>query len=1352
MVKRFKKGLALVLAAAMVFSTPVALNKTTAKAGTTTAEADIITDTTSEADRMETTGFKTGWSNYYKVSGDFDVVFDVQLDDVVPGANWFTPMLFLTTDANRETTEYQELVVPRLDNFSDNTGGGDNKTKSGAAVTGSNDYATVTGKEDPWADWRTDLKGASIEASVSRSANDFKVVYKITGASGKVYTQNYTFTDELAADLRLSWSGNTTACTIKSFTVRSTEGYSTLEASKQEATLITNGEAADKTLDVKALLTATDYTYDAEADEYTGEANADAVIKYVSSAQDVATVSDAGVVSLADPAKKGTAVIMASYMSDNTEDAKVLATAKITVKVTTEAKTLVVSATEGATESDQDVTLTVNKTTNAETETVTYTKDATAGTKTLYAVVGPEEAEGYTIVWASADAKVEVKAAEDGKSAEVTFSSAYLSGTPDDQDSVNVTVTLKNQAGSTVQEKTIAVKTAINETDYVKPVRIDIDGDTTINANDGVQLSATVIGAGDKEPTYKEVTWELADDDSKEIAQISESGLVTLKAGAKDGDKIKVVAKSNDPDADVTSDPYELTVKLVADVQTLTGTAWWTGMQAGKDYTLSGDGTVTVYVAKKSEGYGAFSFEMYSELDNNGQKANKIETDEPGNEYITSGSDGNMWYAEAAKGDAITGIPSVNDSQLEQGHVYSVTLTRSGQDFTVRYYDETAKEEVWLHEAKNTNVGTDIVYHVMAQEGTYEVIRTDKALVTEVVSGAKAVRGGNGDKIDVTFDVVDGADVTVTVNDRDEIDSEDITIEDGKGSFSYPVTKAGNYNFEIEGQKEEDSEHYYVGNTTTASLRLYSIGGSLYEGAKDLLTAELAAKKADDGYDITWGAAEGVTSTCTVADATGNVVATLNAPGKVENGKLTDNTEYTATLLLVKDTKAQETSTKFTYVAKKEGEKTSKWAQITSQPVLYWEFNSANENGLKLTGKANVTDGVLNLATVADQKHETYAQIPDLTSYDFSKGMTVTMTVKVLGYNEAGNGWEKFFVFGNGDIGDTALADGDVAFGFTRDFNAAMDSQKSFSKKTGYYGNGTVVRNGVEDAAGLTAAPMASPLVYNWYADTAKQNRFDTITLTVAEDGTMATYFNKDQIQTYKTDEFKDILEAMKKATNNYLGASYYSDYDLPCAFDDFAIYNTALSAEDVAKLAGEIQTDTKAANVPATTTTTQTASSQKKSLLIKSVSAKKGAKKVTGTLNVSGAKVTVKVGKKAAKSATVKGKNFTFKTSALKIGTKVVVKATKSGYSNASKTVTVKGTIKISGVKAKKGSKKITGKVSVKKATVKVKVGKKAYKKATVKGKKFTFNTSALKKGTKVKIKVTKKNYTTKIKTVKVK
>ncbi|MCI8308234.1 MAG: hypothetical protein HFH14_09320 [Lachnospiraceae bacterium] len=46
---------------------------------------------------------------------------------------------------------------------------------------------------------------------------------------------------------------------------------------------------------------------------------------------------------------------------------------------------------------------------------------------------------------------------------------------------------------------------------------------------------------------------------------------------------------------------------------------------------------------------------------------------------------------------------------------------------------------------------------------------------------------------------------------------------------------------------------------------------------------------------------------------------------------------------------------------------------------------------------------------------------------------------------------------------------------------------------------------------------------------------------------------------------------------------------------------------------------------------------------------------------------------------------------------------------------------IKVSGVKCAKNAKKITGKVSVKNAAVRIKVGKKSYKKAVVQGKKFT-------------------------------
>ena len=81
------------------------------------------------------------------------------------------------------------------------------------------------------------------------------------------------------------------------------------------------------------------------------------------------------------------------------------------------------------------------------------------------------------------------------------------------------------------------------------------------------------------------------------------------------------------------------------------------------------------------------------------------------------------------------------------------------------------------------------------------------------------------------------------------------------------------------------------------------------------------------------------------------------------------------------------------------------------------------------------------------------------------------------------------------------------------------------------------------------------------------------------------------------------------------------------------------------------------------------------------------------------------------------------------------------------------KKTMKVSGITAKAGKKKVTGTVSVKAAKVKVKVGNKNYKNAKVNGKKFTFTTSSkLKKGTKITIKVTKTGYKTVTKSVKVK
>jgi len=112
---------------------------------------------------------------------------------------------------------------------------------------------------------------------------------------------------------------------------------------------------------------------------------------------------------------------------------------------------------------------------------------------------------------------------------------------------------------------------------------------------------------------------------------------------------------------------------------------------------------------------------------------------------------------------------------------------------------------------------------------------------------------------------------------------------------------------------------------------------------------------------------------------------------------------------------------------------------------------------------------------------------------------------------------------------------------------------------------------------------------------------------------------------------------------------------------------------------------------------------------------------------------------------------------------TTVAISPATTDDSTSSQTTTTKKKIKLSKVKTKKNAKKITGQVSVKKATVKIAIKKKGkkkftkFKKATVKGKKFTFKTKKLNikkltKGSKVKIKVTKSGYKTLTKTYKVK
>lgn len=318
------------------------------------------------------------------------------------------------------------------------------------------------------------------------------------------------------------------------------------------------------------------------------------------------------------------------------------------------------------------------------------------------------------------------------------------------------------------------------------------------------------------------------------------------------------------------------------------------------------------------------------------------------------------------------------------------------------------------------------------------------------------------------------------------------------------------------------------------------------------------------------------------------------------------------------------------------------FSAIETQPVLKYTFDSADE--LPLTGEANIADGVLNLATSATN-NVTYATLPDLTSYDFSNGVTLVADVNVKGYT---SDWTSIFMVGDGTVGG-AGEDATAIYHLSQGFSSVGGVTGNYYE--GYFGNA-----------------ISAPYTWDYFNTEANRNTWNTIAVTISKDN-MITYINGVKVQEAAAD-YTNVLQAFKVAKNNYLGTSYWSaDPDFVGSMDNVGIYTTALSADDMAKL-----TTASAPTTPSTPTTPDddTTADVKKDMTVK-VTAKKNAKKVTGTVSVKKATVKVKVGKKAYKKATVNGKNFTLKCAKLTKGTKVTVKVTKSGYKAVTKTVTVK-------------------------------------------------------------------------------
>ena len=447
-------------------------------------------------------------------------------------------------------------------------------------------------------------------------------------------------------------------------------------------------------------------------------------------------------------------------------------------------------------------------------------------------------------------------------------------------------------------------------------------------------------------------------------------------------------------------------------------------------------------------------------------------------------------------------------------------------------------------------------------------------------------------------------------------------------------------------------------------------------------------------------------------------------------------------------------------------------SRISKKPVLSYTFDG-NDKDLELHGTAKVRDGVLDITENAKEDEngmkygygENYAKIGALGSYDFSKGFTLVFDINIKQYL---NEWTSPIMLGNGSLEAQGTKKGQVGYHFNSGMSNIMDFGKSDTNTTnndkyGIYGGGQIANPVYDGGVYKDFAPFAAPYTYDWFTYPENNNKWFSFVVAIGTDNTLKMYVNGALVQNVVDDgqgTIRKILENVKNFTNNMLGATYWAprktDIDFQGQLDNVAFYNETLTAEDAKALTTAQAEDANKVLDPSKKQGEAISKSQYKTCAVTDYEADCNSKKVVAYLSASASKVaksTVTVNGKAAKSYKANGKILTANLSKkLKKGDKVVITIAGEGYNTVTKKITVKGVYKLSKVKAKKGAKKITGTVSAKKAKVQVKVGKKKYKKAKVKGKKFTFKCASLKKGTKVKVKVSGKGYVTLTKTYKVK
>ena len=389
--KSFKKVLCAVMAASMVFSTPIATN-VVAQAASGEEGACVVKDLTKTTELTDTVANGAWWTNfsdYYRFEGNFDCT--LELTSKTSGTNnWNAPSVVLTTDADRLASGYKEYVAVRADNY----GWGDNY-----------DATLATTDSTDWASWLEIAKDCKATIQVKRSGDTVYVneTYTSSTDDSKVRHQSYTVKNVSADKIRFFLAGDNnemaiTKAVVPDYTVKA----------KAKLDLVTNG-ASKASVEASVL--------------NNGVAVPDAAVTYKTSDEKVATVDDKGeVTAVAD----GNAVITATYAYG--EDQTVTADTEVTVTTTAEKVTI---SGEGVAEGKGTLNILKDKKNGS----------VAPGKVALTATVTPENAAVKDIVWS-----VEGSAATVDKNGVVTTTDDAKDG-----DKVTVKATVTANAGEEVK-------------------------------------------------------------------------------------------------------------------------------------------------------------------------------------------------------------------------------------------------------------------------------------------------------------------------------------------------------------------------------------------------------------------------------------------------------------------------------------------------------------------------------------------------------------------------------------------------------------------------------------------------------------------------------------------------------------------------------------------------------------------------------------------------------------------------------------------------------------------------------------------------------------------------------------